>query len=170
MKNAVRIYILHYGECDPKKCTGKKMKRMGFGTIVRDFKQVPRGVVLNPFSKIALSKADREVAVKRGLIVVDASWAKLKYGKFPMGTQRSLPFLIAANPINFGKPAKLSSLEATVAALYIMDFKALALKLASIFKWGIVFVNMNKDYLEAYSQAENSSEVIELQRRFILQL
>ncbi len=170
MREAIKIYILHYGECDPRKCTGKKMERMGFGVVIRDFKRVPRGVVLNPFSKIALSRGDREVAVKRGLIVVDASWAKLKPMKFPRGVQRSLPFLIAANPINFGKPAKLSSLEATVAALYIMGFKTLAVKLASIFKWGIVFVNMNKDYLEAYSHAENSHEVIELQKKFILQL
>ncbi len=78
-----------------------------------------------------------------------------------------MPLLFAGNPVNFGKPTKLSTVEALAAALYIAGFKEEATKLLSIFKWGHTFLEINSERLEDYAKAQNSTEVVEMQRRFM---
>jgi len=75
--------------------------------------------------------------------------------------------LVAANPINYGKPTKLSTVEALAAALYILGEKSKALNILSKFSWGTTFVTLNAELLTAYSQAESSSEIIRIQETFI---
>jgi pre-rRNA-processing protein TSR3 len=125
--------------------------------------------VLNPFSQIAFSPADRERIEKYGLAGLDCSWehAEKVLLKHVRGTSRCLPILIAGNPVNFGKPTKLTTAEALAAALYIAGFKEEASRLLSIFKWGHTFLEINRERLETYARAKNSTEIIEIQRKFI---
>ncbi len=128
-----------------------------------------RAVVLNPLSKIAFSPADKKRIENFGLAALDFSWehAEKTLLKHVRGTSRCLPFLIAGNPVNFGVPTKLSTAEALAAALYIASHKDEAYKLLSIFKWGHTFIELNKDRLEGYAKAKDSSDIIEIQKRFI---
>jgi pre-rRNA-processing protein TSR3 len=128
-----------------------------------------RAVVLNPFSEIAFSAADRKRIEDFGLVGLDCSWehAEKVLLKHVRGTSRCLPILIAGNPVNFGKPTKLSTVEALAAALYIAGFKEEVLQLLSIFKWGHTFLELNREKLESYASAKDSTAVIELQRKFI---
>jgi pre-rRNA-processing protein TSR3 len=128
-----------------------------------------RAIVLNPFSQIAFSPADRQRIESFGLAALDCSWehAEKVLIKHVRGTSRCLPFLIAGNPVNFGKPTKLTTVEALVAALYIAGFKEEALQLLSIFKWGHTFLELNKERLESYASAKDSGAVVELQKKFI---
>jgi len=64
-------------------------------------------------------------------------------------------------------PTKLSTVEALAAALYIAGFGEEAERLLSIFKWGPHFITMNKELLDSYAKARDSSEVVELQKLFI---
>lgn len=73
--------------------------------------------------------------------------------------QRLLPYLLAANSVNYGKPFKLNTAEATAACLYIVGFKAEAQILLSPFSYGEEFIHLNYDLLEAYSQCNTDIEI-----------
>jgi pre-rRNA-processing protein TSR3 len=170
VQKQVKIIIYHARQCDPKKCTALKLKRHGLIRLVHQMKFLPkRAIVLNPFSQIAFSPADRQRIESFGLAALDCSWehAEKVLIKHARGTSRCLPFLIAGNPVNFGKPTKLTTVEALVAALYIAGFKEEALQLLSIFKWGHTFLELNKERLESYTSAKDSKAVVELQKNFI---
>lgn len=169
MEKRVRITVYHAGQCDPKKCTGLKLSHHGLARIVRQTKFLPRrAVVLNPFSEIAFSPADRERINDFGLAALDFSWEHVEpvLLKHVRGTSRCLPILVAGNPVNFGKPTKLTTAEALASALYIAGFSKQAEELLSIFKWGHTFIELNRERLESYSKAKNSTEVVALQERF----
>jgi pre-rRNA-processing protein TSR3 len=125
-------------------------------------------VVLNPFSEIAFSPADRKRVEDFGLAALDCSWehAEKVLLKRVKGTSRCLPILIAGNPVNFGKATKLTTAEALAGALYIAGFKQEAVKLLSIFVWGHTFLELNQALLENYASAKDSTEIIEMQRSF----
>jgi pre-rRNA-processing protein TSR3 len=168
--SGVKIWVYHAKQCDPKKCTALKLKRHGLVRIVHSVRRLPRGaVVLDPFSKRAFSPPDRERLEQRGLAAVDCSWmhADEVFELSLRGVPRCLPYLVAANPVNYGRPTKLSTVEALAAALYITGFRADAEELLSKFKWGLQFVILNHALLEGYAGAKNSGEVVELQREFM---
>lgn len=167
----VQIVVYHARQCDPRKCSALKLKRHNLVWIVHQTRELPRNaVILNPFSKKAFSPADRQQLEKNGLVALDLSWKHTSdMARFLRlrGSQRCLPYLIAANPVNYGKPTKLSTVEALAAALYIANYREEADKLLAVFKWGTTFSSLNEELLTIYAQARDSSEVVQLQKEFI---
>jgi len=172
LERDVKIVVYHAGQCDPKKCTALKLKRHGLARIVRQIKLLPKGmIVLNPLSTKAFSFEDRKRIEKVGIVALDCSWKHAQkilssHLKLRMAS-RCLPFLVAGNPVNYSLPTKLSTVEALAAALFIAGFREKALRLLSLFKWGHTFIDLNRERLEAYAKAENSQQIIEIQKRFI---
>lgn len=59
-------------------------------------------------------------------------------GRIKGTAPRLLPFLVAANPVNYGKACKLSCAEAFAAALYICGLKEESVAILSRFKWWVL--------------------------------
>lgn len=170
MEKRVRITVYNARQCDPKKCTALKLEHHGLVRGVTQVRFLPkRAVVLNPFSETAFSPADRDRIENFGLAALDCSWEKAErfLSTHVRGTSRCLPVLIAGNPVNFGKPTKLSTLEALVAALFIAGFREQASELLAMYKWGHTFLELNREMLETYAGAKDSADVVELQSQFI---
>jgi len=168
LQRQVNIVVYNAKQCDPRKCSGSKLRRFGLIREVLQIRYLPkRAVVLNPFSEVAFSPADKERVERFGLVGLDCSWEKAEKVllKHVRGTSRCLPVLIAGNPVNFGKATKLSTVEALAAALYIVGSEEQASRLLSIFKWGHTFLELNYERLESYRNARDSSEIVEIQRR-----
>jgi pre-rRNA-processing protein TSR3 len=143
---------------------------MNKAKIVRNMRLIPRGsVVLNPVSEVAFSSADRDSVLTSGLVALDCSWkqAETIFAASKVGVQRSLPYLLAANPINTYKPVKLSTAEALAAALYILGMTKEAEDLMSVFKWGHSFITLNREWLDAYAECKTSGEVVKVQQEIM---
>ena len=165
--SSIRVYALMHHEDDPRKCTAARLVRAGEIRVARSVKKIPPGaVVLDPEAPKALSKEDFDAVTKHGLLVVDCSWNQLtSFPRLRSGLRhRALPFLVAANPVNFGKPQRLCSAEAVAAALYILGEKDQARRAMSHFRWGGTFIEVNEELLEAYSLADTSADVVKVQR------
>ena len=166
----VRITIYHAAQDDPKKNTALRLNRRGFARIVTKIKFLPkRAVVLNPFSQIALSPADRERVEQFGIVALDCSWehAQKVMGEHVRGTSRCLPILIAGNPVNYGKLTKMTTAEAIAATLYITGFQDEARKILDIFPWGHTFFELNQMLLDNYVTAKDSTDIVEMQKRIL---
>jgi len=145
-KKVPKLFCIHYNECDPRKCTALKLKRLMLLDFITERKgKLKNAIFLNPFSQEKLTLRDREIVEKCGLIVIDCSWNKIiKLKDLNFRNNRRLPPLIAANPTNYGKWEKLSSVEALAAALYITNYNDYADFILSKFSWGLQFKNLNR--------------------------
>ena len=165
-----RLTVYHANQCAPKRCTGLKLKRFGLARVVNKIRFLPkRAIVLNPFSEIAFSPADKERLQDCGLVALDCSWehAEKVMLKHVKGTSRCLPILFAGNPVNYGKATKLNTVEALAAGLYISGFKERAQSILSIFSWGHSFLEINNILLEKYAEAKSSLEIVKIQNELI---
>ena len=110
-------------QCDPKRCSGRKLARMN---LVRELRLGQRfsGLCLSPLATATVSPNDAEVVSRFGVSVVDCSWARIEetpFHRMKSNHPRLLPYLVAANPVNYGKPCKVSTY------LNYKDFSAIML-------------------------------------------
>lgn len=157
-------------QCDPKKCSGRKLVRHGLVKILRLGTRFS-GLVLTPVGQRCVSPTDHDIIQDYGCAVVDCSWARLDetpFSRMRTPNPRLLPFLVAANPINYGKPCQLSCVEAIAATLIITGYPEEANFYLGKFSWGHSFLELNSELLKSYSLCKNSEEIIAAQEKFLV--
>ncbi|KAK3014002.1 hypothetical protein RJ639_010187 [Escallonia herrerae] len=159
----IQLAMWDFGQCDVKRCTGRKLSRFGLLKELRVGNGFG-GIVLSPAGRQCVSKEDYSLMNRKGLAVVDCSWARLDDVPFTkLRCAAPLPWLVAANPVNYGRPCELSCVEALSAALIICGESETADLLLGKFKWG------HAELLKAYSECENSAEIISVQNDWLSQ-
>jgi len=112
----VDLHVRYEGDDDPDKCTARKLARFDLAELHRSDRDTPYGIVLNPHAERALSPADADLANENALVALDCSWESAGEKMFSLpGEHRALPYLVAANPVNFGRPMQLTTVEAFAA-------------------------------------------------------
>jgi len=155
--------------CDPKRCSGRKLSRLGLITELKLGQKWP-GICLSPEGKGVVSPEDKPIMRKQGAAVIDCSWERLAdtpFKKMKSRHPRLLPWLVAANPVNYGKPCKLNCVEALAAAFYICGYPEVAGEYMSRFPWGPSFIDINRELLDKYSACKTSEEVIKIQNEHL---
>lgn len=129
--------------------------------------QVPKTtLLLDPTAEFVLSPPDKNWV--RSITALDCSWEVLDTTDLdPWKGRRALPFLVAANPVNFGKPFTLTSVEALAGTLFILGEKEQAESILSKFHWGLNFLKLNEEPLNEYANAKDSAEILKIQSEYM---
>ncbi|MFQ3294000.1 MAG: pre-rRNA-processing protein TSR3 [Halobacteriales archaeon] len=163
----MELHVRYEGDDDPEKCTARKLARFDLAELHRTHRATPYGIVLNPHAERALSPADAELTDR--LVALDCSWETAGEAQFDLPSEhRALPFLVAANPVNYGRPFRLTTVEALAAGLVILGNRQHAERILSKFTWGETFLELNAEPLERYATCEDSSEVVAVQDEYLV--
>ncbi|KAJ2897681.1 pre-rRNA-processing protein TSR3 [Zalerion maritima] len=149
------------GHCDPKRCSGKKLLRQGLMRELYIGQRHP-GVIITPNGRTILSPADRELLETHGAAVVECSWARVKeiqWSKVGGKNERLLPYLVAANTVNYGKPWRLNCAEALAATFAILGKLEWAEEVMAPFGYGPAFLEINSSLLRRYAACEDEAGV-----------
>lgn len=162
----MELHVRYQGDDDPKKCTAKTLERFGLAHLHRSDRSVPSGLVLDPYAAQAVSPADGPKTTH--LVALDCSWKSATPDRFDLtGPRRALPFLVAANPINFGRPFRLTTVEALAAALHILGHPQQASEILAKFRWGFTFLEVNEEPLRRYAACPDSTAVVAVQAEYL---
>jgi pre-rRNA-processing protein TSR3 len=163
----VQLHVRYEGDDDPEKCTARQLANFDLVSLHHSTPATPSGVVLNPHAEQALSPADRGESDR--LVALDCSWRTAEREAFDIsGPQRALPFLVAANPVNFGNPFELTTVEAFAGALVILGERDQAERVLSKVRWGgETFLELNAEPLRRYADCEDSADVVAVQEEYL---
>lgn len=160
----VLFYYMH--QDDPRKSTMKKLERFGLAKSV-PLGKLNRAVTLTLDSERVLLPLFSEDVAIHGIGVLEGSWNRPEtLSAIRMKKGVKLPTLLAANPVNYGKPFRLSSVEAVAAALFITGFQDFGAELLGKFTWGHVFYDLNREPLLEYSRCRSEAELREAEEQF----
>lgn len=120
------------------------------------------GIVVSPKAKKVVSREDAPLLEQYGCAVVEASWNRIDevpFGRIGGKCERLLPYLVAANQTNYGKPWRLNCVEAIAACYYICGHADWAEEILASFSYGEAFLDINAALLKRYAACANEEEI-----------
>src|SRR5271156_30007 len=123
-----------------------------------------------PNAKRILSGADAELLEQYGAAVVECSWARIKevpWSRIGGKCERLLPYLVAANPVNYGRPWRLNCVEALAATFYICGHSDWADEVLQHFSYGKPFLEINSQLLKRYAACSTEEEIKQAEQKWL---
>lgn len=167
-----KLAMWDFDHCDPKRCSGKKLERLGMIKNLR-IGQKYTGVIVSPNGKTVVCPDDREIVEQNGAAVVECSWARLDeipFNKIGGKHERLLPYFVAANPVNYGRPWRLNCVEALAACLAIVGHYDWAEMILSKFSWGLTFLKVNEELIDIYSKCTDHDSIKKAEEEYLSRL
>ncbi|ETI24894.1 hypothetical protein G647_04264 [Cladophialophora carrionii CBS 160.54] len=161
-----------FGHCDSKRCSGKRLMHFGLMRELPVGQKFP-GVVISPNAKTILSPADRELLEQYGAAVVECSWIRLQevpFSRIGGKCERLLPYLVAANSVNYGKPWRLNCVEALAACFAICGHHDWAEIVLQHFSYGEAFLEINSQLFKRYAACQNEEEIKKAEEKWLAKL
>ena len=132
-----------------------------------------------PNAKKTISPADKELLEQYGAAVVECSWVRIKevpWAKIGGKCERlcrlriivlaapemlihPVPYLVAANSVNYGRPWRLNCVEALAACFVICGHEDWAHEVVRHFSYGEHFLEINAQIFKRYAACANEEEV-----------
>ncbi|KAL8700557.1 MAG: hypothetical protein Q9201_005387 [Fulgogasparrea decipioides] len=155
--------------CDPKRCSGKRLVHFGMMRELSVGQKFP-GLVISPNAKTLISPLDLPILESHGAAVVECSWARIgevPWSKIGGKNERLLPYLVAANPTNYGRPWRLNCAEALAATFFILGKEDWAEHVLQHFSYGKPFLEINAQVLKRYASCKDEQEVKACETRWL---
>jgi pre-rRNA-processing protein TSR3 len=115
-----------------------------------------------PNAKKVVSAADKEILEQFGAAVVECSWVRVKevpWSQIGGKCERLLPYLVAANPVNYGRPWRLNCVEALAACFFICGHEDWAEIVLQHFPYGKPFLEINAQLLKRYAACASEEDI-----------
>jgi pre-rRNA-processing protein TSR3 len=139
--------------------------------MIRDVvEQLTYAMCDRPNAKRILSGADAELLEQYGGAVVECSWVRIKevpWSRIGGKCERLLPYLVAANPVNYGRPWRLNCVEALAATFYICGHSDWADEVLQHFSYGKPFLEINSQLLKRYAACSTEEEIKQAEQRWL---
>lgn len=120
-----------------------------------------------------MSAADKDLLEQYGAAVVECSWVRVQeipWSRIGGKCERLLPYLVAANPVNYGKPWRLNCVEALAACFAICGHLDWAEIVLQHFPYGQPFLQINSQLLKRYAACQNEEEVKKAEEAWLAKL
>lgn len=161
-----------FNHCDAKRCSGKRLQHFGLLRQLSIGTKHP-GVIISPNAKTILSPADTPLLEQFGCAVVECSWvriAEIPWSRIGGKCERLLPYLVAANPVNYGRPWRLNCVEALAACFMICGKTEWAEQVLEHFPYGEPFLKINRGLFRRYARQEDEDGIKKVEKRWLRKL
>lgn len=120
-----------------------------------------------------ISPADKELLEQYGAAVVECSWVRVQeipWSRIGGKCERLLPYLVAANPVNYGRPWRLNCVEALAACFCICGHQDWAEVALQHFPYGKPFLEINSQLFKRYAACQDEDEIKKAEETWLAKL
>jgi pre-rRNA-processing protein TSR3 len=135
--------------------------------------QKSAGLVISPNARSTLSPADATILAQYGAAVVECSWNRISevpWARIGGRHERLLPYLVAANQTNYGRPWRLNCVEALAATFMICGQEEWAETILESFSYGEAFLDINGELFKIYAACKSEEDIKKAEEMWLAKL